>query len=107
MGVYYNKGHWYAYITANYRKIYFGKFNTQKEAADVRNAYIDEHHLPNKRSVCDADVDKLLKAINILRNSGAIIGVFETVGKKHYIETGDSEVGICKADYKILKEVFL
>lgn len=107
VGVYYNKGHWYSYITVNYRQIYFGKFNTQKEAADARNAYIDEHHLPNKKSKCDVDVDKLLKAINILRNSGAIIGVYETVGKKRYIETGDSEVGICKADYDILKEVFL
>ena len=59
------------------------------------------------RIECYKIIEKELKALAIIKNCGAIIGVFETVGGKYYLETGKSEVGICKENYDLLKEVLL
>ena len=53
------------------------------------------------------DVEKELKALEVIKNALGI-HLVETIENKHYIEiTGEDIVGLCKENYDLLKEVLL
>ena len=48
-GVYLYRGKYVAQITVDYKHIHIGTYDTEKEAVEARNKYIDDHNLPNQK----------------------------------------------------------